>query len=301
MPEETSEHANSYFINETSYLPIVSISTDANNLFDDQQGIYVSGIYSNTENPLYSGNFMQRGREWERPIFLQLFDKDGNSTFTQHAGVRIHAETDSSIDRKSLRLYARDDYGEARFQYPFFGPDERKQFNRLVLHNGNQDWNRTLLHDPLIHELTKDSHFETQRSQSVNVYLNGEYWGIYHLRERYDSHYFRFAEQVLEEDLDLLEGDGTAIEGNNVDYKQLLAYIREYGASSNESYRYIATQIDIDSFIDFYITQIYAANTEWIDGNLYYWRERPYGKWRLAFQMSIQILRIAILASNITP
>lgn len=69
-PEKTNEHANSYFINETSHLPIVSLSTDERNLFDAQQGIYVPGIYSNEENPLYSGNFMQRGREWERPTFF---------------------------------------------------------------------------------------------------------------------------------------------------------------------------------------------------------------------------------------
>nr|WP_193745260.1 CotH kinase family protein [Geomicrobium sp. JCM 19055] len=225
-------------------------------------------------------------------LFLQLFDTDGNSTFTQHAGVRIHAETDSSVEQKSLRLYARDDYGEARFQYPFFGSEERNQFNRLVLHNGDRDWERTLLHDPFLHDLTRNLNYETQRSQSVNLYLNGEYWGIYHLRERYDSHYFRFAQQVIEKDLDLLEGDGTAIEGKNEDYKHLLAYIREYGAESDESYHYIATQIDIDNFIDFYIAQIYAANTEWKYDDLYYWRERPYGKWQLAFQMSIQILLI---------
>ncbi|EZH66384.1 hypothetical protein DH09_10650 [Bacillaceae bacterium JMAK1] len=278
--EPTNEYGNSYIIQEDSTLPIIAISTDERNLYDEQYGIYVPGIYYDEDRPNQTGNYMQSGQEWERPVFMQMFDPDEGTVLSQHAGIRIHGGQSSTVDRKSLRFYARQEYGEPRFEHALFGDDERDIFNRFILRNSGQDWNRTLFRDAMMQELVSDLNMETQLYQPITLYVNGESWGIYNIRERYDHHYFRFAHNVQQEHLDYLEKNGEVIEGTNEDYKQLLAYIRENGVESDQNLDVVSQEMDLDNFLDYYISQIYFGNTDWPHNNIDFWRERPNGKWR---------------------
>ena len=42
----------------------------------------------------------------------------------------------------------------------------------------------------------KDNKIVTDKSKLVNVFLNGNYWGIYNLRERHNSYYIAKKENV---------------------------------------------------------------------------------------------------------
>jgi hypothetical protein len=280
--EESDEVTHTYLIGVDTTLPIVSISTDPANLFDREIGIYVPGIYYNPDapNPHHTGNFAQSGAEWERPINLEFFEKDGERVLSQGAGIRMHGGASRTVDRKSFRLYARSDYGENRFRYPFFEDDTRSEYNRLLLRNSGNDWNNTLFRDAMLQELIKDFDLETQLYRPTTLYVNGEYWGIYNLRERYDSHYYEIKHGVDPQNLDFLERDATVIEGTNDDYVALLAYMRENDLSQPDVYEHVANQIDVNNFIDYQIAQIFVRNTDWPGNNNRYWRERPDGKWR---------------------
>ncbi|EZH66390.1 hypothetical protein DH09_10680 [Bacillaceae bacterium JMAK1] len=282
--EDGPEEGQSYIIDEASHLPIVSIATDEANLWDEEYGIYTPGIYYNpdAQNPDLTGNYHQSGQHWERPVFMQLFEPDGEVGLTQHAGIRIHGGGSRSLDRKSLRFYARSDYGENRFRHPLFGEEERDYYNRFLLRNSGQDWNRTLFRDAMMQSLVEDLNMETQLYRPAKLYVNGEDWGLFNIRERYDNHYFRFAHDVSEEDLDLLENHGEEVEGSNHDYMQLRSIMTTADLSDPEMYEQIKNEIDIDNVIDYHISQIYFGNVDWPHNNVNIWRERPYGKWRWA-------------------
>ncbi|MBB6450387.1 hypothetical protein HNR44_002370 [Geomicrobium halophilum] len=283
--EESFEEANAYLIDEPSELPIISIATDEQNLFNDEYGIYVDGIFHDpdAENPNLTGNYMQSGQEWERPVYMQMFEPDGEIALSQEAGIRIHGGASRSLDRKSLRFYARTDYQEDnRFRHDLFGSEERDVFNRFILRNSGQDWNDTLFRDAMMQSLVEGLNVETQLYRPVKLYVNGENWGIYNIRERYDNHYFRFAHDVSENDLDLLENNAEVVEGSNLDYNSIFEYIEENGAADSEHYEVIRNHIDMENFIDYNIAQIYFDNTDWPRNNVNVWRERPNGKWRWA-------------------
>ena len=280
--EQSDIVTHSYLFNEDTNLPIVAISTDPANLFDREKGIYVPGVYYNPDapNPNLTGNYMQSGLEWERPVHVEIFEENKERVLSQQAGIRMHGGASRSVDRKSFRLYARSEYGQNRFRFPFFKEESLDNYNRILLRNSGNDWNNSLIRDAMLQTLLKDFNVETQAYRPTILYVNGEYWGVYNIRERFDSDYFATKYGIRPENIDILSNNAVVDEGSNVDYLNLLDYIEENDTSDAEVFNYIASQMDIDSFIDYQIAQIFVRNTDWPGNNLMFWRERPSGKWK---------------------
>ncbi|WP_193745035.1 CotH kinase family protein [Geomicrobium sp. JCM 19038] len=285
---DTTEFVQSYLIDESSTLPIIAITTDEANLFDERKGIYTKGIYHRDDVPMpaFTGNYMQRGREWERPIHLQLFETDGSLALSQHAGMRIHGNQSRTFDQKSFRLYARSDYGENRFRHTIFGYDERQRFNRLLLRNSGQDYNKTFFRDAFMQGLVQNLDFDTQLYRPARLFINGDDWGIYNIRERYDHHYFRLKHNIQEENLDVIEhtldDDVIATIGDTIAYEHLEQFIREHDMGESQNFEKVAQQINLNSLLDYYISQIYFDNNDWPHNNYTFYREKPHGKWQFA-------------------
>ncbi|MCA1803709.1 MAG: lamin tail domain-containing protein, partial [Rhodothermaceae bacterium] len=113
-------HTRTFFVfpggNLTFSLPVFSIATDSVNFFSNESGIYVPGTQSEL-------NYDQRGIEWEREASLEFFETDGSAGFAQNAGLRIHGGWSRGVPQKSLRVYARNEYGSNSIDYALF-PDE---------------------------------------------------------------------------------------------------------------------------------------------------------------------------------
>ena len=116
---------------------IISITTDPENLFDDNAGIYVLGNkfqefydagtldseeYPNLEHwEWWSANYHEGGQEWERESYIQVFDESKNLVLEQNAGIRIQGGGSRGFLPKSLNIYAREEYGENKLYYDFWG------------------------------------------------------------------------------------------------------------------------------------------------------------------------------------
>ncbi|MEN1760712.1 CotH kinase family protein [Anoxynatronum sibiricum] len=293
-------------------MPAVLLITDPAGFFDDETGIYVPGdIFTQwrQENPEARvlgnspANYLERGRDWERPAHVTLLEPDGTPAFTQQIGVRIHGGFTRAWAQKNLRLYARDSYDTASwFDYPIFPGHTRTgdgtamtRYKRLLLRNSGNDWSHSLFRDALIHRLVNPLRVDSQAVRPTVVYLNGEYWGIHHLRERLDEYYLGEHYNIAPEDLVLVnERDWEAEVGTAVDieeFQQHMSRITGFALSEEERFQLAATLIDMDHWYDHLATQLYAANTDWISNNMRVWRKRttayqpdaPYGhdgRWR---------------------
>jgi hypothetical protein len=108
---------------EQQELPVLSLTAPAHSLFDSEYGIYVPGaLYDSLGfgDDVWGrphANYFQRGEEWEREASIEWFD-DGRQIFQQDIGVRIHGGGSRVLPQKSLRLYARSDYGQTHFPAP---------------------------------------------------------------------------------------------------------------------------------------------------------------------------------------
>lgn len=267
----------SYFVHEEVgnrfALPVFSLVTDPENLYNKNTGIY------NEENAF------QKGSEWERPVHVEFFDKNGNLELAQNGGVRIHGGMSRGAEQKSLRLYASSEYDENdTFNYPFFEGLTMKneeqpidQFKRLILRNSGNDRAQTMFNDGLSQELISEiGTLDTQAYQPTVIFINGEYFGIQNLRERMDEYYIASHYNVNTSDVAILENDSLLYRGNNKDvyhYNNMLDYIEKNGVEESEHFEYVKTLMDVENYIDYFASEIFFANADWPANNIQYWRK----------------------------
>ncbi|MEJ2627110.1 MAG: CotH kinase family protein [bacterium] len=276
MPSSIITHT--YLITENLSLPVVSLSTAPVNLWDDQYGIYAMGSNAEPEPPYYEANFWQ---DWERPIHIEFFDRDGTYLYSGSGGILIFGGWSRAKPQKSLALYARREYGPETFDYPFFPDKPIQSFQSLVLRNSGNDWGFSMFRDPLMQGLVKSTSLVVQAYRPVIVYLNGEYWGIYNLREKLNEHYIASNYGFDPNNLDILEYYEAVIQGESDHYLQMINYIISHDLSIPQNYDVVKVDMDVDNFIDYQVAQIYFDNTDWPGTNIKFFRPRTeYGLWR---------------------
>lgn len=258
---------------ETYTLPVISIIGDSTGFFGYDEGMYVPGQYGNEEN-FWHGNYAQRGHDWERKISFELFESNGELAFAQQAGARIHGGFSRRFPQKSLRMYARNDYGEQYFNYPLFPGQPYDQYKRFILRNSGNDWYNSLFVDALAQSLVRHFNVDTQQYRPTVVFLNGEYWGIHNIRERYDRHYLERVYGAEEGKIDLLSGWNQVKEGDNYHYKAFISFLENNDLSDNMKMDAVKTYMDLDNFLDYYSAQVYYGNNDWPQNNIDFWRYR---------------------------
>ena len=313
----TPVSTRTYFIGndiKTAYngCAVMSIVTDPDNLVDGKTGIYVLGdTYNSLPYPRDDkaleqyANYMQHGSEWERSSYMDFFNGENTPDVSMGVGIRIHGGYSRRNQQKSLNIYFRDtyDYGTKNLKGYELIPDSGKdKYKNVMLRNGGNDSDITKFQDVFIQSLVTDKNFTTQASRPCMLYLNGEYWGLYNLTEKYSDKYLE--EQfdvnnknvIVYKDMEIDEGedldpDGTAL-------KELMA-LGSLDMTKEENYKKFQDMVDIDSYIDYYATEVYICNNDWWSGtndetpnnNIEFWKvadpsqedaSNPYadGKWR---------------------
>ena len=298
----------SYFISSdvlTRYapLPIVSLSTDPGNFFNPisdsvKGGIYVLGDNGagDTSYPFFNANFWQ---DWERPLHLEYYLPNGQLGFQQDAGAQVSGGYSRGHNIKSINLYARSEYGANSFAYPVFPNRPYSAYRRLVLRASGNDYDGAYMRDDVLTGLLDTSGLSVGAGKPVIVFLNGEYWGIFHLRERTNQFYLADHFGVDRNKVDLLQYDTsdavrgivqpTVDVGSSTGWNDLLSYFDTHemtdSLTDTVSYEYIKTQMDIDDFASYFAAQIYFNNRDWPANNNRFWRPNDpatgaVGKWK---------------------
>ncbi len=271
---------NSYFVDNNMMsrynLPVISIVTNQDNFFDSTTGIYVN---SNCEN---------KGEEWERPVHFEFFEKDGTLEISQYSGLRINGGYTRNGAQKSFRLYAGHDYDDVdKYNYKVF-PELKKQlngkeidkFDKLILRNAGNDysWKGTMFRDALVQGLVSHLNVDTMAYRPSVLFLNGEFWGVYNIREFYDSDYLQSHYGTDKNKVVMLDVYKTpkVFEGETKDAKlyqdDVINYLKNNNINNNSIYENIKTKIDIENYINYNVTEIYCGNTDWPSNNTSIWK-----------------------------
>ncbi|TVR84891.1 MAG: hypothetical protein EA412_00065, partial [Chitinophagaceae bacterium] len=144
--------------------PVISIITDSLNLFETDSGIYIPGPNS-VPNQTGTNNYAGRGIEWERKAHFEYFENSGDLKLSQGVGIRIHGGYSRNFPQKSLRVYARNLYGENSLDYPFFDEIPDDSFRRIILRNSGNDWNMTMFRDAVAQSLVSHFNMDVQATQ----------------------------------------------------------------------------------------------------------------------------------------
>jgi hypothetical protein len=123
--------------------------------------------------------------------------------------------------------------------------------------------------------LMRDADLDIQSGYPVVVFINGEYWGIHMLQQRFDEHYISDKYGVQEDGITILELNGLLSFGKKTDageFRDLLDFIRSHDLSIKENYEKVRQQIDVGSFMDFVIANVYFCNSDWPNNNVKFWK-----------------------------
>lgn len=274
MPSD--DISGSYIVGTRHTLPVMFLSTDPANLFDEQTGIFADG-------PGYTETFPHTGanywKDWERPVHVEYVDENGQAQLAFNAGIKVFGQYSRAQDQKSVSINLRDKYGLTEVCYPFFGDSATNVYSSLVLRNAGQDISSAHIRDALTAEIVKNQmDLDIMDYQPVVVYINGEYWGLYDLREKISESYVANRTGADEDEVDLIKGNGNVLNGSIDDYKALLDYVETHDLTDEEAYRRVCDWVDTDELINYWICESFFNNTD--TGNIKFYRTKSDGKWR---------------------
>ncbi len=274
MPSD--DCAGSYIVGTRHTLPVMFLSTAPANLFDYQTGIFADG-------PGYSATFPHVGanywKDWERPVHVEYIDENGQAQLEFNAGIKVFGQYSRAQDQKSVSINMRDKYGVKEVCYPFFGDSATNVYSELVLRNSGQDIDKAHIRDAFTAMVVKDQmDIDLMDYQPIVVYLNGEYYGLYDLREKICEAYVANRTGVDEDDIDMIKGNNMIMAGDYDAHRELLNYVSSHDMSQKENYDYVCSLVDEDELINYWICESFFNNTD--TGNIKYYREKFNGEWR---------------------
>ena len=278
LPSET--FTNTYIINYLPKLPVISISTNPENLWDWNTGIYVLGPNADSVYPYYGANYWQ---DWEIPAHIEFFETDKTLAFEQDAGLSIQGGSVSRTrPQQSFRITARNKYGKANIEHRIFEEKTIDKFKIIVLRNSSGDFNKTHFRDGSLHKLMLNNvDIDLLCYRPSVIYLNGAYWGILNIREKFSKYYLQENYNVDPDNIDLLEEDSTVIQGDTMAFHTMHAFITTNDMQLAANYDSANSMIDIKSFCDYVIAETFLSNIDWPYNNIKYWKLREAGsKWR---------------------
>ncbi len=240
---------------------------------------------------------------------LEYYDLQTGENFTRNTQVKLGGGWSRGLPQRTLHLnFNKDEYGYKNkpVGVSIFGDHVKdgdedsllSGFTRFRLHNGgNNNEASTHFNDALLQRVAEGTNVSTTSYRPCIVYLNGEYWGYYAMREHYSDTYFADNYGVDKDDVFYYDmaGDLVLEDGDEELAPKALQELKDYfnnnDFTDNAVYEYcINNLVDKDSFIDCMIFESYAHNFDHVgnNNNFRMWRtikkdngNKYYdGKWR---------------------
>lgn len=271
---------NTYFINETFSMPVISLA---------------------------SGGFTSLFDGWGDQVIVaafEYFEKDQQFKFEGMGAVDAHGNDSWAFPQKGIDLEAKDQYGYFyTMAYPLFtdpklSNTDRTEFDNIHLKAGASD-NYPFaesqsgvpgchLRDAFLQSFAwrYNLNVDVRRYAPCILFINGEYWGLYEIREKVDADYTDYYYGQPKGQVDMLKywGGLTVNEGSDTAWVNLYNFVMTKNMADPLNYAYVDSVYNLKSLIDYYIYNTYIVNSDWINWNSAWWRGRnPDGdkkKWR---------------------
>lgn len=287
--------SNTYFVgySENDYtrnMRVISLVTDPDNLFDYEKGIYVNGKGADSEFGL--SNYRMRGKEWERPANITVFE-NGKASYSTNIGIRIRGGTSREAPQKSFTLYARSEYGPRKMEYDFYNGKLKNvngkvidSFDTISLRNGGND-EKTKIRDRLNQELAENRNFGTQMQTECVLFIDGEFWGLYNITERIDESYVAAHYKVKEKDVICVDSNTALSPEISEMYDKVSDIVRD--TDSGDLYDRLSEVIDMKNYMNYIAVELIIGNADSGDNNTAFWKTRtvdstdPYADGKLRF------------------
>ena len=239
----------SFIINENHTLPVVSVMGDPTELMGRW------GVYYDLDH------------ERETPGAVELFEEDG-SGFSISCGIKLHGMTSKRASgKKSLKLCFRSRY-EGELHYDLFG-NGVSEFASILLRSDIESNLPTLMRDNLMHQAAIDCFPEmpTLDHRYAVLYINGEYWGLYSIREAHSAAHYANHYGYNEDSVTVWKG----LWDRYSETAKVCTFVIYNDMKDDENYRYAAEHLNIDSIIGWCVIEGWCSNFDSSPANIRYY------------------------------
>lgn len=258
---------NTYFINESFSLVVMSVAADE--LLE-----------------------LANGQKELQPVgTIEYFDQNKVRKARSYGELNSHGQDSWVNDQRSIDWVSRDEMGYSNaIKEKLFNYSDRKEYQRVILRaSGDDNYPGNFLpsHDGCAH--IRDEYCQTlaklggmkldvRSAERMIVFLNGEYWGVYGLREYPDdSDYTEEYYNQGKYDIQVLEtwGDTWAEYGGEKafeDWRPLQNFILNNDMSVPANYEQVKDQLNVTSMCDYFISGLNFVASDWINYNTAWWR-----------------------------
>jgi len=253
--------SNTYFINENHSIAVVSI-------FGNQIQTLLNGSQIKPETEL---EYFDNNKQLKAEV-SGYSDKHGNDSW--------------AYQQRGIDFVSRDQLGlNYALTYKIFSSKNRDEFQRVILKalaNDNYPFSTGGAHirDPYVHTLAQrgDLHLDVRTYEPCVLYVNGQYWGIYDLREKVDdADYIEYYFNTPEKEIQMLKtwgGTWSEYGGNQAqnDWNALRNFITSNDMSIPNNYYYVDSVFNIKSLVDYFVLNSYVVCSDWLNWNTQWWR-----------------------------
>lgn len=249
-------------VSELFDVMVVSLSADEKVLYDEETGILA--------------NYGEEGEngEWDRPAYVEFYEPDGTRMLAQGTGIAISGHGSREFAQKSFKLISDSVYDPEHptFEYDFFetdmaGNEKGQSYNRLVLRNGGSDHEGTMLKWNVVSRLGKDSGMVCAGARPGILFLNGSYYGIIQLQEKYTRYNIAHAIGAQKDDIEKYEP-------NEINSARFGGYYNQLRQDLNDPKRMesLERQVDMTDMMKHYAVNLIMNNVDWPYHNFLSWK-----------------------------
>jgi len=249
-----------------------------------------------------SGTTLDGGWNGDELTHLEFF-QSGTFTVESSGDSNEHGNDSNAYGQRGFDYITRDALGyDDKLEHPMLHTSPRQSYQRLIFKaaaNDNYPFSNGGAHvrDAYVCELSRlgDLHLDERKTRSCIVYINGQYWGVYEIREKVDDTDYtkRYYDQPAG-NVDFLKTWGgtwtefAAAPGFNpqTQWNTFVNFVTTNSMAAQANYDYVLTQFNTMSLIDYFILNGYTVCTDWLNWNTAWWKgTNPLGdakRWRYA-------------------
>ena len=279
-------NTQTYFVGVSHTMKVASLVMNPYDLWDYNKGLYVFGPNARPTSPYGSlDNGANFWMTWEKPANVELFDLDGTAILSQGCGVRLHGQYSRAESQKPFKVIARSEYGSNRFNAPLFPNRDYTEYQSFLFRNSGQDVNKSHMRDSILTSLTAGSSVMYQDTDHAILYLNGEYWGHYYMRERINTFsicQWEDWDPAIKDTIDLVKGNTKLMKGSVDTWLEIKEWYAKHGIETAEELAYVNQYVDVDNYLEYVAVQMFTGNTDLLNVKKYRTDETD-GRWRWIF------------------
>lgn len=222
---------------------------------------------------------------------VEYFNLNHQRTAHSYGEFNRHGQDSWALSQRSIDFIARDEMGDDHaLGEKIFARSTRDKFQRIIFRAGGDDnypadhhpanAGSAHLRDAYVHSLAEigGMYLDVRRSEKCIIYLNGQYWGVYDLRERPEDH--DFTDYYYGQDKYHLQyimvWDSTWAEYGGPqaisDWQTLFDYIMNNNMANQASFQYVSDRFDYASLVDYILVNSLTVCSDWLNWNLSWWR-----------------------------